>query len=208
MTDEENYIDPSLDDYDIHKIEDKPTGLEIYIEHTLVEKRESEEDYGDWYEEYYNFFKSVKITTKIPDFVTKLPLKPGDDVYVVWVEWTSGNSFGSSNCGQTEVLAVFKDYTAAAELESFIRDSEHYEEVVNSWRVTKYQADMLINKVKKPHNVTYEFELHEGKSHGNIKLYLHTSDGQSFGYGYFPWAGYFEKLENVYVNQTTIEYIH
>jgi hypothetical protein len=208
MTDEEDYIDPSLDDYDIHKLENKPVGLEVYIERTLVEKRESEEEYGDWYEEYYNFFKSANIATNMPDVVTKLPLKHGDEIYVVWVEWTTGNSFGSSNCGQSEVLGVFKDYNAAAELESFIRDSEHYEEVVGTWRIPKVKADEMISRIKSPHKVTYEFQpSNYNSTNGNVRVYLHTSDGQSFSYSYFPWTGYFEKLENVYINQTTIEYI-
>jgi len=206
----EEYIDPSLDDYDIHKIEDKPTntGLRIDINKTCTDSQRSEEEFGDWSESYINMLSGVSITDHMPDIVTTLDVRAGDEVIVVWVEWTTGDSFGSAFCGQNEPIAVFKDYESAAELESFLEDSEHYDKIASAWHVTKFQAENLINEVKKPHKVTYEFVPDEGKPHGQIKMYLHTSDGQAIDFSYLPWHGYFDRLEHININETRITHVH
>lgn len=206
----EEYIDPSLDDYDIHKIEDKPIniGLSIDINKTCTDSHRSEEEFGEWSESYINMLSSVSITDHMPDIVTTLDVRAGDDVIVVWVEWSTGNSFGSAHCGSSEPIAVFKDYKSAAELESFLEASEYYDKIVSAWRITKYQAEKLISEVNQPHNVTYEFIPDEGTSHGKIKMYLHTSDGQSINFSYLPWTGYFDRLEHVNINETRISQLH
>jgi hypothetical protein len=206
MTDEEDYIDPSLDDYDIHKLENKPVGLEVYIESTLVDAYREDEEYGDWREEYYNFFKSARITTTHPDVVTKLPLKPGDEVYVVWVEWDTGDSFGRAECESTETIGVFYDLAAAEELERFLWDSEHYDNINGYGTIKKELADKNITNITLPHNTTYKYIQSSGT--GSVTTTLHTSDGQEFAFSHFPWCGYFDKLATVYVTQTEIQYVN
>lgn len=183
--------------------ENNLTGLSVTFEHTLVDSYYSTEEYGDWREEYYNFFKSAKVITEHPDVVTTLPLKPDDEVYIVWAEWDTGDSFGCSKCNSYEVIGVFRDLDAAEELERFLWDSEHYHNINGYGYVNKERAEKNISEIKLPHNVTYEYVKNK-IDNGSMHTTLHTSDGQQFKFNYFPWCGYFDKLSNVQVENTTL----
>ena len=82
-------------------------GYKININRYCDESHESEEQYGDWSSSYSNSFDSVKQISKYPDLVSVEKLKIGDSVFVVWCEWSSGDSFGNSYCGNTEGVAIF-----------------------------------------------------------------------------------------------------
>jgi hypothetical protein len=213
----EEYVDPSLDDYDIHKIEDKPTltGVTIDFNHTLTDSHRADEEYGDWSESYYNSLNSVKLASDIPDLVTSLDIKEGDDIFVVWAEWTVGDSFGSSDCGEYEPFGVFKDYESAYVLESFLEFTNNYpdlNEIFSSWNVTKFKADEFITKFKSPFHVTFRYAPDQvnstGRERGQIVLILHTPDGQQFEFLDVPWSGYFERLETVYNSEVTVQRLH
>lgn len=213
----EEYVDASLDDYDILKIEDKPTltGLTIDFEHTLTDEQRAEQEYGDWSETYYNFLTRVKIASDIPDLVTSLDIREGDDIFVVWAEWTVGDSFGSSDCGEYEAFGVFKDYESACVLERFLEfTNNHYDlnEIFSSWDVTKFKADEFITRFKSPFHVTFRYSPDHvnstGIGRGQIVLILHTPDGQQFEFLDVPWSGYFERLETVYNSEVTVQRLH
>jgi hypothetical protein len=213
----EEYVDPSLDDYDIHKIEDKPTltGVTIDFNHTLTDSHRADEEYGDWSESYYNSLNSVKLASDIPDLVTSLDIKEGDDIFVVWAEWTTGDSFGSSECGEYEPFGVFKDYESAYVLESFLEFTNNYpdlNEIFSSWNVTKFKADEFITKFKSPFHVTFRYapEITNtlGRERGQVIVILHTPDGQQFEFLQVPWSGYFDRFETVYTSEVTIQRLH
>ena len=214
----EEYVDASLDDYDIHKIKDKPTltGLSIDFNHTLTDEHRAEQEYGDWSESYYNSLNSVKLTSNdIPDLVTSLDIREGDDIFVVWAEWTTGDSFGSSDCGEYEAFGVFKDYESACVLERFLEfTNNHYDlnEIFSSWDVTKFKADEFITRFKSPFHVTFRYAPSHvnstGIGRGQIVLILHTPDGQQFEFLDVPWSGYFERLETVYNSEVTVQRLH
>lgn len=69
------------------------------------------EEYGEWSETWDNEFRAVYAEDgwdreKVP---VDYEVKQGDIVYVVWAEWSSGNSFGRDHNGHTDVVHVFKD---------------------------------------------------------------------------------------------------
>lgn len=81
----------------------------------------SDDDYDySWYESYDNFLGSVTPnTTGYPDVVSTLKLRRGT-YYLVWLEYSTGDSFGTSNKGSTLACGVFKDIKSANELKEAI----------------------------------------------------------------------------------------
>lgn len=88
----------------------------------------SEEEYGDWSESCSNSFDYISRTKEkdYPDVVSSLDITIGDPCYVVWVEWSSGDSFGSGYRNNSDAVAVFKTYEDADDLKNRIeRRSEN-----------------------------------------------------------------------------------
>lgn len=81
-----------------------------------------EEEYGDWSESCSNSFDLISRTRDkdYPDIVSSLDIKIGDPCYVVWVEWSSGDSFGSGYRNHNDSVAVFKTYEDADDLKTRI----------------------------------------------------------------------------------------
>ena len=130
-------------------------------------------EYG-WHESSHsNSFSRITKVDKggYPDIVSDFDFKKGDDVFVVWFEYSTGDSFGSSYRGSIEAVGVFKDKVCAKELRDAIE------------AFTKNSDANTMN--------SYKFE-------------CETSDGQKFEYGFAPWVGYFETLEDVHIESTEI----
>ena len=92
--------------------------MELFVETELTctdSHHDTEDRFGDWYA-YYDFevllvsLKGEKIDSIAVDFEAKV----GDEVYVLWMIYSSGDSFGRSS-GDGEVIWVFKDYKIAME---------------------------------------------------------------------------------------------
>jgi hypothetical protein len=60
-----------------------------------------------------------------PDIVVGADVNVGDTVYIVWVEYGTGDSFGSDG-GNVEYIAGFVDKAKAEECEAMIRKVEVY----------------------------------------------------------------------------------
>lgn len=114
--------------------------FKVEIERDCYESYHSGEQFGDWSESFSNEFKGITLDNSIeyPDVVSSLKFKTGDIVYVVWVEYSYGDSFGHADCAGTEVVAVFKDATAAYELKNAI---ERQDTSSQDWD-TKYQLEL------------------------------------------------------------------
>lgn len=84
----------------------------------------SDDDYDySWYESYDNFLGSVTPnTTGYPDVVSTLKLRRGK-YYLVWLEYSTGDSFGTSNKGSTLACGIFQCLKSANELKKAIEDS-------------------------------------------------------------------------------------
>lgn len=75
------------------------------------------QEYGSWSSSNSNSFDSISRCAKYPDVICPIKFKEGDKCYVVWVEYSTGDSFGHADRGSVESIGVFKDYACAEELQ-------------------------------------------------------------------------------------------
>ena len=154
-------------------------GYSVVINQRLESEYEPDEEFSSWERSYSNWFEKISKTKNVPDVVSDFDIQKGETCYVVWVEYNSGDSFGTAENENVEVVGVFKDKNCAKELEKAIEDLHH-----------KFCIG--------------EFENCETWD-DRYKFYFKTSDGQEFKYGLCPWYEYFNDLQNVYVEETEME---
>ncbi len=79
------------------------------------------EEYGDWHREWEYDVRSVGLSTlagwqglgyDVEEFETDLDIQAGDTVYVLWMTYCTGDTFGHES-GRGEILWVFRDHAAA-----------------------------------------------------------------------------------------------
>lgn len=78
-------------------------------------------DCGYQEEVYANTLEGVTITKEYPDIVTTLAVGAGDTVYVVWAEWSAGDSFGIDIKRYYETFGVFRDMASARQLDQALQ---------------------------------------------------------------------------------------
>ena len=103
-------------------------GYDITISSHCDRSHREEEQFGSWEEIHSNSFKGID-KSQSPDANCIHDIQVGEVAYVVWVEYSSGDSFGHSE-GNYEIIAVLKDFNEAENLAKAIRaheDSEEYE---------------------------------------------------------------------------------
>jgi len=156
-------------------------GYLVPIKVTLVEKKYSKKEWGPWEEVYDVELESnvVKKIDKLPDeycfeVVSELDLPAGTVAWIVWVVWSSGDSFGWAKNSHAEVLAIFDHDWYANAFADYVR-SEDYQSV----------NPFDENDCENP-------------------FYFQSYDGQEFVYKCVPWDGYFESLEAVHVDEVKI----
>ena len=91
---------------------------EVRIDRSCVKDWNDGEKWGSWESEYNNKFHSI---TRVEDgeygeIQSSLDLKRGDKCWVVWVEYSSGDSFGQGVRNDVTPVAVFTFEEAAEEL--------------------------------------------------------------------------------------------
>jgi hypothetical protein len=81
--------------------------------HSFYEERE----WGSWEETWENHLDGISLDKDrfyYPESVpTDFEVAKGDIVYVVWAEYSGGNSFGSGDRNYTDVIHIFKDQDLA-----------------------------------------------------------------------------------------------
>lgn len=118
-------------------------GYAVEVHQTCTHSEYSSEPYGDWSESYDNRLDSVaRKGAEYPDVTSIHDIAEGEDAWVVWVEWSAGDSFGWATRSATDVIGIFRkqDYHAAEEL-----------------------AEQIQNK-KKDSNFSYEFHTSDGQT--------------------------------------------
>lgn len=145
-------------------------GYRVSISSVCTEdyREECEDGYGNWSSSHSNYFESIeKSDSKLPDVLSESDFKTGDKCFVVWVEWSSGNSFGRGFNSDCECLWVFKTEKSAVEFCDYVKE------------IT--EDDDSLSK--------YQFE---------------SEDGEMAVINGLPWCGYFEKLEELHIEDTVI----
>ena len=114
-------------------------GYHVHINQRCDHEQHSSEPYGDWSASYTNSI-DTKVTRvkdpekEYPDVTTPFEVKAGENALVVWVEWSSGDSFGHGTNSCVEVIGMFKDLDSAVNLKKQI--SEHSDGKVASYKFT------------------------------------------------------------------------
>ena len=101
-------------------------GYDVDICKICIDSEYSELDSDDysWYESYDNFLGSIiPNTSGYPDVVSTLKLTKRGTYYLVWLEYSTGDSFGTSNKGSTLACGIFQDLKSANQLKKAIEDS-------------------------------------------------------------------------------------
>ena len=73
-----------------------------------------------WSEKYENSFDSIQMTQSSPDVVSTIDLYEAEG-YLVWLDYTTGDSFGSAERGSTECVAILSTMAAAEELKDYLK---------------------------------------------------------------------------------------
>jgi len=109
--------------------------LNVNIDHTCTYSKRSKEAYGDWRSDYSNDLESVTISEDGYGEPIDFEVENGEEVFVVWAEYSTGDSFGRSS-GSFDVVTVYKSEDkankAAKILTSPVSDGKDYYE---SWTV-------------------------------------------------------------------------
>src|SRR5689334_20677813 len=102
----------------IAKQEQKLFGYKIKIHSECTYSHHSNHQYGEYHEIYDNYFETVTQEEKYPDVTSCFDLTEG---YAVWLEYSTGDSFGQSERSQVIQMGIFKDEVPAQELAEKIR---------------------------------------------------------------------------------------
>ena len=100
-------------------------GYKVEINSICTESYRSSEEWGSWSSSYSNYFEKVTKTDTYPDITSSLDIKEGELCFVVWAEWSSGDSFGRGENSNTEALAIFKDIDSAKMFKKKLRVSQN-----------------------------------------------------------------------------------
>lgn len=107
-------------------------GYLVPIKVTIIEKKYSKKEWGPWKEVYDVELESnvVKKIDKLPDeysfeVVSELDLPSGSEAWIVWVVWSSGDSFGWAENRHAEVLAIFDHEWYAERFADYVRNGDY-----------------------------------------------------------------------------------
>lgn len=94
----------------------------VDLEEYMYQSESSDELYGDWSSSSsWELRKVTKVhKNTYGDVSCMFDFAPGDTAFLVWVEYSTGNSFGYAYRGSSESVALFKDYPTAKRLADLI----------------------------------------------------------------------------------------
>ena len=112
--------------------------LYIEVDSSCLEDYWDGEQYGDWYQSLDFSIKSVHLQkpeyATYEEFEVPFDVVSGDEVHILWMMYSSGDSFGQSD-GNHELIWIFKDkevakaaeisYTNIATNESINNNCDH-----------------------------------------------------------------------------------
>ncbi len=123
------------------------------------------------------YVNSINIANRWHNLVSSFDVNPGDKIYLVYVTYTTGSTFGSAS-GNVVYVDVFKDSDEAYALEKEINQA--YDNFKNP------------KPKKKGKQQEYDYWL-DYINDGKLKK-VYTG----------PWTGYFETLDNTHVESFVV----
>jgi hypothetical protein len=99
----------------------------VAIDQTQTHYETDGEEWGWSESEYSNSFNKIsRSVDKYGDLESDTDLKEGDTGYLVWLEYSTGSTFGRSKRGCTMACGLFKDKASARALEKAIREYDYH----------------------------------------------------------------------------------
>jgi hypothetical protein len=93
---------------------------DVKIESRCLYEEHEEAEYGSWCSEWSNEFQYIKRygenEIKHQVFHSDLKLKPGAEVFLVWAEYSTGDSFGNASRGSVEIIEIFSSKEEAKDI--------------------------------------------------------------------------------------------
>lgn len=112
--------------------------MKVYVR-TISELSSSSSEFQSWHEEWDSSVTEVSLTRKSQSEAISIDadVKEGDIIYVLFMEYSTGDSFGHSD-GNLEVIFAFKDYDYLIAAEIGVRsytnestDPKHFDILVD-----------------------------------------------------------------------------
>lgn len=99
----------------------KMFGFNVKINKYQEHYESDSQPYGSWSASSHHEIDSIIFKTDdYPDVTAPFDFNMGDTAFVVWAQWSSGDSFGNESGASAEAIGVFKDAKAAFELKNHI----------------------------------------------------------------------------------------
>ena len=100
----------------------KMYGYKVIIDQHCDDSYQSPEQWGEWHSSHTNTFSSIsKDNSEYPDVVSTEDIKDGQNCFVIWAEWSSGDSFGHGDRSNVEALAVFSQSKDAFDMKNALK---------------------------------------------------------------------------------------
>ncbi len=100
-------------------------GYRVVIDQYCDHSEYSDEAYGPWSTSHSNSFGSICKTEQYPDVTSEHDFAVGERVFVVWAEWSSGDSFGNGDRCSVEAFGVFKTGAEATAYQQELESANH-----------------------------------------------------------------------------------
>lgn len=94
------------------------------IDRTCLHSSREKGLYGSWSSSYVNILSGVGIEKNYGHrkVAVDFDVQIGDVVFVLWAEWSTGDSFGKSKCGSADVIHIFKNPKLALAAKDKLKD--------------------------------------------------------------------------------------
>ena len=150
-------------------------GYRFEIGSELIESMVATTEYGQWKEEWVHRVSSVVTKDhQNPDIASILDIPTGAEAYVVWAEWSYGDSFGEAYRGSAEAFGIFEHEVFAQQFVDYLNSRRQ-----NCGMFTGLEQDSDV-------------------------CVFNSGDGQIFKLNHLPWIGYFDHLEELHVERVIV----
>lgn len=97
-------------------------GYKVDIKQKMISCQYDEGDYARWNEVYDNTLNpNLTIDMNYPDVISEIDLRKVKSGYLIWIEWSDGNSFGCAENRNTDCLALVEKENTAIQLRDTIK---------------------------------------------------------------------------------------
>jgi len=130
----------------------------------------------------------VSIVDQYPDVTACFEVSPDDVLYLVYLVYSTGDSFSTHTDDSITFIDIFKTETNAVNCAKTIRKHYEYHEMLNSFEVRRLSITKQRELAKKFNSYSVDYIRENGET-----VSLHAS-----------WTGYFDRLSYVEIHPFTV----